>query len=208
MSGLVLFGGAFDPPHTSHVRVARRALEQLPADTLWVLPSGDHPHKPRLTATADQRLAMCEIAFDGIEGIEVRDMELRRDGPSYSVDTVRAVHAADPERPLFWLVGADNLPKLHTWHRFHELLALCTVATFPRAGSRTQRALLERLPLTTTELDRLMGAVLEGEADGVSATAAREALGRGDPSIPDLDPGVLAFIREHGLYGPAAEGTR
>jgi nicotinate-nucleotide adenylyltransferase len=200
-SGSCLFGGAFDPPHRTHRRLAEAARDRLAVAQVAVLPSGDHPHRRGLSP-AHHRVAMCRLAFAGLPGVVVDDREVRRAGPSYSIDTVREVRAElGPGPPLYWLIGADNLPLLPTWRDHHALLAEVTVVTYPRAGCPVDEALLDGLDLTAAEREHLLAHVLPALGDDVSATAVRAALAKGLPT-PELVPEVAAYARAHRLYRP------
>jgi len=201
-TGLALLGGAFDPPHTTHCRIATTALQQLPVEALHVLPAGDHPHKQgRGLAAAAHRLAMCRLAFAGIERVVVDDRELRRAGPSFTVDTLEQLRAELPARPLFFLIGADNLRLLPSWRQHHRILELAEVVTFPRSGHPLSAALLQGLDLTAAELQRLLGGVLTMAPDAVSATDLRARLQAGERGLPELAPAVEEYLRRHHLYG-------
>lgn len=200
--GLALLGGSFDPPHRTHVRIAEAALRQLPVDEVRVLPAGDHPHKRQrgMTAAA-HRLAMCRLAFAGSDRVVVDDRELHRAGPSFTVDTLEEFARERAGRPLWFLIGADNLPLLPTWHRHHRILELARVATFPRLGSPIDEAGLAGLDLTAAERTALLAARLELPADAVSASDVRARLAAGERALPQLDPAVEAYALAHHLYG-------
>lgn len=200
--GLCLFGGSFNPPHQTHRRIAAAALLQLPVSALRVLPAGDHPHKQdRDMAPAAHRLAMARLLFASLQGVEVDDRELRRPGPSFTVDTLQEIRAEQPARPLFLLIGSDNLPLLPTWRHHHRLLELATVATYPRRGHAVTAEVLAALDLTAPERDDLLRHVLVTEPDDVSATALRAALRQGRRDLPELGAEVEDYIRRHHLYG-------
>jgi nicotinate-nucleotide adenylyltransferase len=165
-----------------------------------VLPTGRHPLKQSIgLAPDDARLELCRLAFGDLPGVEISDLDLRDGGPAYTVDTLRALAASHPGRPLFWLIGADNLRILDQWHDHHELLQRATLVTIPRAGFTIERAALQHLDLTTAEITTLLAHVLDVPADAVSATAIREQLRRGAAPAA-LDPRVLGRIEELGLY--------
>lgn len=197
-SGIGVYGGSFNPPHTSHVRLCRQAVRQLPIERLLVVPSGDHPHKRGRTdmAPARHRLAMARLAFAGLPGVTVDDRELNRQGPSFTVDTLAEIAAEHPGRRLFFLIGSDNLPLLPTWHEHHRLLALATVVTCPRLGHPVCAEALAELDLTDDERRMLLDNVLAGPADDVSSTGLRE----GDGDDAHELPAVRDYIEEHGLY--------
>ena len=214
---VVLFGGTFDPPHRSHRRLAAHVPHALDAD-LFVLPSGDHPHKGTAgtRASNDDRRAMCEAAFGDLARVRVDDRELRRPGKSYSLDTVRSFREElGPDVRIHWLIGSDNLAGLPRWHRYHELLAEAVLVTFPRAGHPVTAATLEALDLEDDERAALLRNVLPFDPDARSATAVRAELadrrvhGTTTFGIEALTFEVARHIAEHDLYaGETPRGSR
>ncbi len=204
MAGTALFGGSFDPPHATHRRIAKDAHRQLGCDRLVVLPCRRHAFKDsERVAPAEHRLAMCKLNFADLSGVEVSDRELRRAGPSYTVDTLRAFRdEVGPAHQLFWVVGSDNLPTITAWHRYREIFKLCTLVTLPRAGSEPDAETLARSGLSPREVELVLQGCLDGEPDDVSASDVRARLARGD-AVPELLPAVAAYIAEHDLYATA-----
>ncbi len=199
--GLGILGGAFDPPHATHLRLAAQALARLPIARLLVIPAGNHPHKQDPDRTpAAHRLAMCRLAFAADPRIAVDDREVRRRGRSYTVDTLAELQREHPGVRLFFLIGSDNLPLLPTWREHHRLLALATVVTCPRAGHPVHAAQLAALDLTSEERASLLDNVLEVEADDVNSTGLRARLRAGERPAAAIAPAVLAYIDAHGLY--------
>lgn len=200
-SGIGVLGGSFNPPHTTHLRLARAALQLLPIAELRVIPAGDHPHKRGgdLAAAAD-RLAMCRLQFAGEPGVVVDDREQRRPGPSFTIDTLRELRAEFPGRQLWFLIGSDNLPLLPTWRDVHGILAACTIVTWPRAGHPVTPDVLAGLPLSAVERTELLANVLDQEPDRVAASDLRERLRRGERGLPELLPAVADYVQAHGLY--------
>ena len=200
--GIAVFGGAFNPPHRTHQRLAAAALAQLPVATLLVVPAGDHPHKAGTgVAAAMHRLRMCAIAFAGMPGVVVDDRELQRPGPSFTVDTLAELAAMHPGRQLWFVIGADNLRLLPTWRDHHRLLALANVATFPRAGVAADDGALRGLDLDADERRRLLQHRLQFEPDAVAAADLRARLQRGERSLAELPAGVEAYVLANHLYG-------
>jgi nicotinate-nucleotide adenylyltransferase len=199
--GTAVLGGSFNPPHRTHVRLARDALAALPVHRLLVIPSGDHPHKRGAgMAPAAHRLAMCRLAFDGVPGVVVDDREIRRTGPSFTVLTIHELRAERPDEPVFFLIGSDNLPLLPTWRAPERILALCSVATWPRRGYPVDAAALRGLDLTDAERRSLLAHVLERPADDVNASELRARWRAGETDLDELDPRVRRYLAEHGLY--------
>ncbi len=199
--GLAILGGSFNPPHHTHLRLAATALRALPVDAVLVVCAGDHPHKRGGDlATAAHRLAMCRIAFAGQPRVTVDDRELRRRGPSFTVDTLAELAAEMPGRPLFFLIGSDNLPLLPTWHQHHRVLATATIVTYPRAGYPVTAEALAGTDLTTAERAALLANVLPGPADEVAASELRRRWRAGERDLPEIPADVRAYMVAHNVY--------
>lgn len=201
--GIAILGGSFNPPHRTHLRLAAAALQALPVAEVRVVPAGDHPHKRQGDlAAAAHRLAMCRLAFAGLPQVVVDDRELHRRGPSFTVDTLAELAAEAPGRPLFFLIGSDNLPLLPTWHQHHRLLALATVVTYPRADHPVTAATLAGLDLTNAERAALLANVLAGPADEVAASDLRRRWRRGERDLAEIPAAVRAYMAAHHVYEP------
>jgi nicotinate-nucleotide adenylyltransferase len=188
---IALFGGSFDPVHHGHLVLAQDALDQLQLDKVIFIPAGINPHKLYAAPKADglQRLKMLQGAVAGEERMSVEPMELFREGPSYTVDTVEAIQARWPEARLFLLLGEDNLINLHTWHKIARLKQLVEFVCFGRA---TESGAQTSLPQTQR---------LERRID-ISSTEIRQRIAAG-LSIRYLVPeSVRAFIYSHAIYQP------
>lgn len=202
-----LFGGSFNPPHLGHVAVAQAVRDALGLDALWLMPAGKPPHKPDHPemASAEDRLEMTRLAA-GEAGLEVTDVELRRTGPSYTIDTVRALEAAHPEAEFHFLIGADSVDELPTWHRAAELLAEVPFVVVARPGHSIE----EGLAVVARELGpeaaaSLRARVVRAPELPISSTAIRQKIKDGDPTWRnDVPPGVARFIEERGLYRRSA----
>jgi len=194
---LGMLGGAFDPPHVAHVALARAAIEQLHLDELRVLPTGLAWHKTRAISAGDHRLAMTRLAFADVPGVVVDDRELRRAGPTYTVDTLRELRAEHPSDTLVLVIGADQADALDQWRESDEIarLAIISVADRPRherpegafdakrvPGSQWIPLKLPLLPVSATNIRQ------------------RKATGHG---IDHLVPAAVArYIDHHHLYLP------
>jgi nicotinate-nucleotide adenylyltransferase len=132
---LGIFGGSFDPIHLGHLLVAQAAVEELGLDRLFFIPAAQSPFKPENRPTPDAiRLQLLRLALAGKINCEVDDQEIRRGGISYTVDTLRAYAKHFPGAELFYLIGADNVPKLNEWHEPAELARLVEFVAIPRPG--------------------------------------------------------------------------
>ncbi len=214
---LGILGGTFDPPHAGHVALARLCIEHLALDELVWIPTGQSWQKGADVTPASDRLAMTELAAASIADtaatVRVSRMEVDRAGPSYTIDTVRHLREAyGKEASLSWLMGADQLLRLHTWHGWEELFAhvhLC-VATRPGFDLNTldgpvRQALAARLAPThliqCTPSSRMW--IDQTLAVDLSSTGLRQRLAGGQPTDDQLPAGVAHYIASHGLYHPA-----
>ena len=130
MQRIGIYGGTFNPPHIGHIRAAQQAAELLDLDRLILIPDRIAPHKllPEDSADAEQRFAMLKIAAAGIPNCEVSDMELRRDGVSYTYLTVLQLRKMDPDAELFLIMGTDMFLSFHTWKEPELIAENCTLA--------------------------------------------------------------------------------
>jgi nicotinate-nucleotide adenylyltransferase len=203
-AGICLYGGSFNPPHRAHLRLAQAAVARLDPAVLLVVPCGDHALKPAGDlAPSRDRLAMCRLAFAGLDRVEVDPIEVERSGASFTTDTLRALrNRIGDDAPLYVLIGSDNLPELHRWHQPDALFELATVVTYPRPGFGIEPADLARCTLTDAQRRAILEHALRGvEVDEAAATSIRRELaaGRPTPALPDQ---VRDYVTDHGLYGP------
>ncbi len=133
---IALYGGTFDPFHNGHLRIAIEVKEAFGLPEIVLLPSHKPPHKPdRPVSDAMHRLAMTREAVRGMPGFVVSDAEIRREGPSYTLLTVREFQAAHPGAGILFVMGADSFAEIGSWHRCDELLAACDFVVLPRPGT-------------------------------------------------------------------------
>jgi len=130
-----IFGGSFDPVHLGHLLVAQAAIEELGLDRLFFIPAAQSPFKPESKPAPDAaRLQLLRLALAGKTNCEIDDQEIRRGGVSYTVDTLRDYAKRFSGAELFYLVGADNVPKLNEWREPAELARLAEFVAIPRPG--------------------------------------------------------------------------
>lgn len=134
MKLLGVFGGTFDPIHYGHLRTAFEMLEVLNFDEITLVPSGDPPHRGETIADAEQRLEMVKVAAEGQPGFSVNDCELRRAGPSYTIDTLTTIREERPDVAVGLIVGMDAFLGLTSWHRWSEILDLAHLVVAHRPG--------------------------------------------------------------------------
>lgn len=200
-----IFGGTFNPPHLTHVAMAKSFVEQLKPKKLLIFPCFMPPHKSMASgsATPEDRLKMAQLAFEGIEGAEVSDFELKREENSYTYLTVEHLKRIYKDEELCLLMGYDNLFIFEKWRRFEYLLENCRLAVADRGEGDDAK-----LKAQVERLERLYGAritVIKTEKNAVSSTEIREALENGKESDLPLDERVLEHIKSRGLYGTGKE---
>ena len=193
-----IYGGVFNPPHHGHLVAAQEAHSQLELDVLVWVPVGDAPHREiESDPGAEARFEMVEMATAADERFRVSRIEIERDGPSYTVDTLRELREREPEDELFLILGGDQALALPTWHEPEQVLDLATIAVFER-GSSTRNAI-------GITIGRMAGAdrvrFLEMPRIDISSTMVRRRAAAGKPIrylVPDK---VANFIGAQSLYG-------
>ena len=202
MTNVGLLGGSFNPIHIGHLVVAEQACVRLGLERVVFVPSRLPPHKlGKVLAPAEDRLRMVELAIQGNPAFRASDIELRREGPSYSIDTVQGLRSGSGDAwDIHFLVGADTLPELPTWHRIGELAGLCKFAAFSRPGDSLDALDALRGALTEDQIAAIAGRRFEIPLIGVSSTEIRRRVREG-VSIRYLVPDpVRDYIATHGLY--------
>ncbi len=194
-----IYGGAFAPIHIGHVEAAKSFMEQMWLDVLFVIPTGTSPHKEMSGGASDaDRLEMCRLAFEGIEGVIVSDMEIRRQGKSYTVDTLRELTADD--RRLFLLCGTDMILTLDRWKDPDEIFSLSYPVYIRR---ESDESLDEKLIEKVTEYRNKYGknvVRIKAPAIEVSSSLVREKIARGEDIDALVPTAVAKYIKEKGLY--------
>lgn len=210
---VALLGGSFDPVHNGHVALGALFDKLLNPDQLRVIPAGNPWQKAALRATAEQRVAMVELAFAdaGIKVVLDRQ-EIERTSATYTIDTLRNVRAElGPEASIVFLMGADQLMHLDTWRDWRALFDLAHIGVAARPGYSLAEASLP--PAVATELQQRQGSLeqLRNTPSGhaylaqtlavdISSTQVRAALQRGEQANSLISPVVLDYIQQHNLY--------
>ncbi len=201
MKRMALFGGTFDPIHESHVSMALRLAQRLELDRVVLMPTFVPPHKIKESmAPAEDRLAMCRLVAQEHPVLDVSDMELRRGGASFTVDTLSALHEQYPDTRWYLFTGADMFCTLRTWHRFEDIARMAVLCTVPREGTETARLHAYAAALRADGIDCYVDDTPE---QPISSTDIRRRLAAGE-SLDGLVPQkVAAYIRDRGLYRQA-----
>ena len=194
---LGVVGGTFDPIHNGHIAAAEAAIECAELDEVVFVPTGTPPHRPPAVATAEQRLEMCRLAAAEDPRFAVSDVEVKRGGPSYTVDTLLALRGANPHVELFLVLGWDAAALFRAWHRPDEVIALAPIVVVTRPGRKAP----DTKDLTAAGLQPGRVVVCERSTPAVSASQIREAVREGR-SIAGLVPeAVERYIASAHLYG-------
>ena len=197
MARIGIFGGSFHPPHLGHILAAREFQRKLALDTLLLIPAGIPPHKTIGQIDAKHRLEMTRLAAQELENTQVLDIELRREGRSYTADTVEALRQQYPDDELFLLMGTDMFYTFDKWYQPERIVKEVTLAVVHRDRDKK-----EELLRYAAILEERLGAKIvwvENEFLPYSSTSIRAMLAFGC-GARYLAPQVLAYIRENKLY--------
>lgn len=192
-----ILGGTLDPIHNGHIEIALKAMEVLGLDAVALMPSGDPPHKPRVTDKRD-RLAMVKLAAEAHPGLYASDIEINREGRTYTVDTLSALSVEQPDAKWTYIIGADTLNTLDSWREFPRVARLCDFAVINRPGCDVELAKLRAQSVEACFGTKVAMLPLSGPA--LSSTKLREQVAAGEDISPYVPASVAEYIREHGLY--------
>lgn len=209
MRPIGIFGGTFDPIHYGHLRSAFEMLQALDFEEVRFIPCSDPPHRGVTYASAEQRYRLVEVAIADQDGFLADDRELRRGGPSYTIDTISALRAEFPDRPLGLIIGMDAFLGLPTWHRWDEILDYAHIVVAHRPGWKAPdfgvlgELIVEHGTLRADDLHAATSGLVHIHAVTqleIASTEIRELVAAGrDPRflMPDA---VRDAIRDMGLY--------
>lgn len=205
LRSLGILGGTFNPPHLGHLAIARHALRELSLARVVLMPARMPPHKQvEHDPGAARRLEMCRLLVADVERVSVCALELEREGPSYTVDTLSAIHATHPEAELTFIVGADIAATMPAWHEPRRLFELADVAIAARSGSDRRDVLAALAPLAPLAPPAQRVRFLDSPLLDVSSSLVRERAAAERPLEQLVGAGVAEYIVEHGLYGARA----
>lgn len=192
-----VLGGTFDPIHLGHLAAGRAAMECARLDLVLFVPSFRPPHRGAAVASADDRLAMARLAVDGEEAFAISDVEMRRGGESFTVDTLSDLDQARPGDELFLILGWDAARLFATWRRPDEVLRLASVIVVGRPGTPVP----DRDQLEAAGLDPSRVVLCTEQTPDISGSALRRAIARHEDIAGRVPEAVARYIAEHGLYG-------
>lgn len=207
-----IYGGTFDPVHYGHLRTALEVYEAFALSELRFIPCGQPPHRATPIASAQQRQTMLEVALAGLPGFRVDDREIRRDGDSYMVDTLRSLQADSSQTALCLIMGMDAFAAFHTWHEWQAIPGLCNLLVVHRPEFKPEQVIVD------TELRQLMAETLVQDRSqfrnsragklmfypvtqlDISSTSIRKAIGERRNVRFLLPDEVISVIDREGIY--------
>ncbi len=193
---VAVLGGTFDPIHSGHLAILDQVRRAVDADEAWLIPTANPPHRRPTHASPADRLAMTRAAAEGLPAVRVLDLEIRRDGLSYTVDTLDELERAHPGVVIWFTLGADAARDVGSWHRAGELLGRARFVLVNRTG----------VPPIGEEEARRLGfdpertRLIHVDSPPVSATEIRRRVAAGEPVAGMVPPAVASLISQRGLY--------
>jgi nicotinate-nucleotide adenylyltransferase len=193
MREIGLLGGTFDPVHYGHLLAAQVALDGCGLDEVWFIPTNVPPHKPQPGASSTHRAAMLQLALAGNPGFRIEDIELQKDGTSYTIETVTGLQHSYPELSFLWILGSDMIQDLPNWREIEQLARRISFIGLERPDQPSDES---RLP------DFIRGRLTRASMPpmGLSSTAIRSALRSGRSVRYMLPDPVIDYIQRNGLY--------
>ncbi|BAC13941.1 nicotinate-nucleotide adenylyltransferase [Oceanobacillus iheyensis HTE831] len=187
MREIGILGGTFDPPHLGHLLIAEEVRRAKELDEIWFIPTNTPPHKEDTTTSADHRTSMIQLAIDSHPSFKLNDMELKREGKSYTYDTIQELTDLYPSHTFYFIIGGDMVEFLPKWHRIDELLEMITFIGVSRPGYSLQTS----YPVDFVDIPTIQ----------LSSTILRERLQNREWIRYLLPDSVMQYVREHQLYG-------
>ncbi|WP_042354987.1 nicotinate-nucleotide adenylyltransferase [Bacillus rubiinfantis] len=188
MKKIGILGGTFNPPHIGHLVIANEVLNQLQLDEIWFMPNHEPPHKRRPESVKDQeRLSMLELAISGNPAFRIQPIELQREGPSYTIDTMILLNEQYHQYQFFFIIGADMIEYLPKWRKIDELLKLVQFVGVDRSSYSRQ----SDYPIIYVDVPAI----------DISSSMIRDRLKHGKTVKYLLPDNVIAYVEENHLYG-------
>lgn len=200
MKKIGIMGGTFNPIHNAHIMMAQAAYEQYHLDEVWFMPSKNPPHKEKNDIVSEEhRTRMVQFAIDGMKHFIFSDMELNREGITYTSDTLEQIHAELPESELYFILGGDSLENFAHWHEPEKILKHCTILAAPRGNLGNN----EMDEICRTQGKKLKGTILPIKMNHIqiSSEQIRKRLKKGKSVAAFCPEKVRNYIHLHGLYG-------
>ncbi|MBR1966251.1 MAG: nicotinate (nicotinamide) nucleotide adenylyltransferase [Lentisphaeria bacterium] len=197
---IAVFGGTFDPVHIGHIEIVKAILDGKHADKIIVLPAWEPPHKKKVNTPYCHRLKMAEIAFEGIENVEVSDMESKWCfEPSYSLKVLNAFQQLYPDDTILMVIGGDSLKNFSSWHKPQELAERFGFIIYPRCNEDCDFAALSSV-IGTQAAEKMQKNVINAPFFEISSTILRKKLANSENTANFITEEVLKYIKENKLY--------
>lgn len=199
MTKIGILGGTFDPIHQGHLRMAYEAARQAKLDQVLFMPSKIPPHKrDRMISEEAQRAQMICLAIRGQEGFRYSDFELRRNGTTYTADTLRLLQEQYPEQQYYFIMGGDSFLQLESWSRPEEIMARAVILAISRDGLSMARMRRQAEGLEEKYQARIQ--VIRMPQMDISSSLIRDRVRQGRDITGLVPENVAVYIREHSLY--------
>ncbi|RLV60136.1 nicotinate-nucleotide adenylyltransferase [Parashewanella curva] len=201
-----ILGGTFDPIHYGHICPALEVKEKLGLDKIWLMPNHIPPHKQSTHASTEDRIKMVELVCEEYSEFELCDIELKRDTPSYSVQTLAELKQAHPSHHFVFLMGTDSLLSLHTWHQYEQLFELCDIAVTQRPdytySAQIKGKIARRFIKNHYKLDNTLGNIflIPVKPKPISSTFIRNQLQQNEDCSQLFPLKVRNYIDSKSLY--------
>ncbi len=197
MKKIGIYGGSFDPPHKGHILLAENLRENCGVNKVIIIPAATSPFNEGTYSSNEDRLEMCKLCFNKPH-FEVSDIEIKRGGKSYTLDTVKEIKSLYPDSELYLFMGEDMLLSFHKWYKYEEILSLCKVAAACRLESRESFLKMQETVNTIHINNKDKFLVFDCAPLEASSTKIRENLKNGENL--NIIAGVYDFIKSKGLY--------
>lgn len=194
-----IFGGAFNPVHNGHLTLAKSYYDSLKLDKVLFVPTAVPPHKTSENlASCEDRINMTRLAVEDMCGFEVSDIEFRRQGKSYTYDTLLEIKKLYPQSELYLIIGADQFLSFHKWYRYKDVLSMVTICTSAREDGRERQAMLDY----ASGIPEMQGGyyIADYPVIQLSSSEIRERLKNGESISSFVPEKVFKYICEKGLY--------
>jgi nicotinate-nucleotide adenylyltransferase len=196
-----ILGGTFNPIHLGHLIMAQDAMEGFELTKVLFVPCDHPPHKNQTALVpAVHRVAMIEKAISGNRNFELLDIEIRRGGTTYTIDTLKTLLQTYKNDELFFVVGSDVLPELHTWHKIDEVLSLCRIITVMRPGFDIKKMNPEDLKIDIKHAEKILADAICAHQFNISSSDIRYRAAEGMSLMYLVPSAVDAYIKENCLY--------
>ena len=194
-----ILGGTFNPVHRGHLVLAKSATKVFNLNKVLFIPSAKPPHKtPQIVVSVKHRLAMLKLAIKNHPIFEICDIETRRAGPSYTIDTITQLREINPSAEYYFIIGSDSLQELHMWKQINNLLNLCTFVTFGRPGISADK--MKDIHLNPQWTRTLLENYVTGRMPNISSSNIRQRVAQGKSIRYLVSKEVAEYISEYKLY--------